>query len=164
MPVRISLLAERSITDAATGAVRTRSVRTLALVAYLVMRAGTAQPRQQLAAMFWPDSSDAQALTNLRRELHALRQIPGAEQCLVVTPADLCRQDTDGVSVDLRRFDRERAAAFAASAGGDLRAALDHADAAWSSTAASCCRGFTTTGCWTPGPRCSVNAWTSARC
>jgi DNA-binding SARP family transcriptional activator len=46
------------------------------------------------------------------------------------TPADLCWQDTDGVSVDLRCFDRERAAAFAASAGGNLRAALDHADAA----------------------------------
>ena len=32
---------------------------------------------RQLAAALWPDSTDAQALTNLRRELHHLRAVLG---------------------------------------------------------------------------------------
>jgi DNA-binding SARP family transcriptional activator len=31
-------------------------------------------PRQRVAGALWPDSTDAQALTNLRRELHHLRE------------------------------------------------------------------------------------------
>jgi DNA-binding SARP family transcriptional activator len=37
------------------------------------VHAGAPQTRQRIAALFWPDSTDAQALTNLRRELHNLR-------------------------------------------------------------------------------------------
>ena len=54
--------------------VRTRSSRAVALVAFLVAHAGSPQPRQRIAGLFWPDSTDAQALTNLRRELHHLRR------------------------------------------------------------------------------------------
>jgi DNA-binding SARP family transcriptional activator len=71
--LRISLLGEQSIVDDATGAARSRSARTLALAAYLVVHAGTPQSRQRIAGLFWSESTDAQALTNLRRELHNLR-------------------------------------------------------------------------------------------
>src|SRR4051794_41440250 len=110
MVVRISLLGERSIVDGATGAVRTRSARAAALVAYLVLHAGAPQSRQHLAAVFWPDSSDAQALTNLRRELHALRQVLHDEPALVVSASDLCWQDSPSVQVDVRSFAGERRA------------------------------------------------------
>jgi len=45
------------------------------ILAYLALqRAGTVA-RQKLAGLLWPDSTDGQALTNLRRELHHLRQV-----------------------------------------------------------------------------------------
>ena len=71
--LRIALLGEQSIVDDTTGAARSRSARTLALAAFLALHAGSPQTRQRIASLFWPDSTDAQALTNLRRELHGLR-------------------------------------------------------------------------------------------
>jgi DNA-binding SARP family transcriptional activator len=43
------------------------------LVAYLTLHAGTAISRQQIAFLFWADSREAQARTNLRQLLHHLR-------------------------------------------------------------------------------------------
>ncbi len=80
--------------------------------------------------MFWPESTDAQALTNLRRELHTLRQVLPESPALVVTASDLCWQDTPAVEVDVRSFARERAAASEAAARGDGIAAVRHAEAA----------------------------------
>lgn len=66
----VRLLGEQAIIDDVTAGVPTRSHRSLALVAYLALHAHAPQPRQRIAGLFWPDSSDAQALINLRRELH----------------------------------------------------------------------------------------------
>src|SRR3954465_6716796 len=72
--LRISLLGEQVIEDDATGEIRSGSSRTLPLVGYLALPAGPPQSRQVMAGLFWPESTDAQALTNLRRELHLLRR------------------------------------------------------------------------------------------
>lgn len=48
--------------------------RPQALLAYLVLHRDIPQTLQQLAFQFWVDSTEAQARTNLRRELHHLRQ------------------------------------------------------------------------------------------
>jgi DNA-binding SARP family transcriptional activator len=128
--LRIALLGEQSIVDATTGAARSRSARTLALAAFLVVHAAAPQPRQRIAGLFWPESADAQALTNLRRELHALRHALAGDPCLVVTARDLCWQDTGDVRVDLRVFAREADAARQADVAGNADAALAHADAA----------------------------------
>ena len=85
--LHVSLLGEQAITDDGA-AVQARSSRAVALVAFLVPHAGAPQPRQRIAGMFWPDSTDAQALTNLRRELHHLRQVLGDEP--------LARRDAQG--------------------------------------------------------------------
>ncbi|HEY1320010.1 MAG TPA: hypothetical protein VGF32_07175, partial [Streptosporangiaceae bacterium] len=82
-----------AITGDGTGA-RHGSPRALALIAFLAAHAGAPQSRQLIAGLFWPDSADAQALTNLRRELHHLRQALADEPSLVVTARDLCWQDT----------------------------------------------------------------------
>jgi DNA-binding SARP family transcriptional activator len=56
------------------------------LLALLLLERGRAFAREQLAYRLWPDSSDAQALTNLRRELHHLRRaLPDADALIVVT-------------------------------------------------------------------------------
>jgi DNA-binding SARP family transcriptional activator/tetratricopeptide (TPR) repeat protein len=127
--LQVSVLGEQAITDDGAG-VQVHSSRAVALVAFLAAHAGAPQPRQRIAGMFWPDSTDAQALTNLRRELHYLRQVLGDERSLVVTPRDLCWRDSETCRVDLRVFDRERQAALAATAAGDDEGVLGHAAAA----------------------------------
>ncbi len=122
--LRVSLLGEQSIAGAG---VRARSSRAVALVAFLAAHTGSPQPRQRIAGLFWPDSTDAQALTNLRRELHQLRQILADDPSLVVTSTDLGWRDTTTCRVDLRVFDVERKAALAAAAVGDDDGILAHA-------------------------------------
>ena len=127
--LHVSVLGEQAITDAGAG-VQACSSRAVALVAFLAAHAGAPQSRHRIAGMFWPDSTDAQALTNLRRELHHLRQVLGDERSLVVTPRDLCWRDSETCRVDLRIFDSKRRAALAAAAAGDDAGVLGHAAAA----------------------------------
>jgi DNA-binding SARP family transcriptional activator/tetratricopeptide (TPR) repeat protein len=122
----VSLLGEQAIIDDASGAVRTRSSRAVALIAYLVAHAGAPQTRHRISLLFWPDSTDAQALTNLRRELHHLRQVLGEQPSLVVTSTDLSWRDSDTSRVDLRTFQTERAIVLAASDDGDDESVISH--------------------------------------
>ena len=102
--------------DPATERIRTRSVRTIALLGLLVARTGSPQSRATIAGVFWPESGDAQALTNLRRELHQLRRILGEDdESLEVTSSQLCWHDTGRHRVDLGTFLRERRAALDAT-------------------------------------------------
>ena len=126
---QVTLLGEQAISDA-NGTVRVRSSRTIELVAFLVIHAGRPQTRQRIAALFWPDSTDEQALTNLRRELHHLRGVLDEGSSLAVTARDLCWQDTPDCEVDVRAFASSRAAALAAAARGDTTGMLEHVDAA----------------------------------
>ena len=73
--VRVELLGGfRVLTDGRSTA-RPPSARQQQLIAFLVLHARSAPiPRQRVAGSLWPESSDAQALTNLRRELHHLRE------------------------------------------------------------------------------------------
>ena len=53
------------------------------LLAYLVLHRDVPQQRQHLAFLFWPDTTEAQARTNLRQLLHQLRQaLPAVEHFL----------------------------------------------------------------------------------
>ena len=99
--LRVRVLGERCAVDDVTGEVLTRSARTIALVAYLALHRGTPQPRVRVAEAFWPDSAQQQALTNLRRELHQLRRMPGAGTAVVATGTDLTWVGAGGVEVDL---------------------------------------------------------------
>src|SRR5919202_1846422 len=71
------------------------SPRVQSLVARLVLHAGVPQPRQQLAYLYWPDSAERQARTNLRRTVYDLRlALPDAERYLDLEgPALLWRAD-----------------------------------------------------------------------
>ncbi len=123
----ISLLGEQVIDDEGTGRVLARSSRTTALIGYLAIHAGTPQTRQRIAASFWPDSTDAQALTNLRRELHHLRQLLADDESLEVTGTDLCWRDTDTCRVDVRVLETEMRRAAEAARSGDADALATHA-------------------------------------
>jgi DNA-binding SARP family transcriptional activator/tetratricopeptide (TPR) repeat protein len=133
--LHVSLLGEQAITEDGTS-VQAHSSRSIALVAFLAVHAGAPQSRQRIAGTFWPESTDAQALTNLRRELHNLRQVLGRESSLVVTSRDLCWCDTGSCRVDLRAFTIARSAALAAAAAGDDAGVVQHA-----ATAVECYKG-----------------------
>jgi DNA-binding SARP family transcriptional activator/tetratricopeptide (TPR) repeat protein len=61
------------------------------LLAYLLLQRDRPLPRQHLAFLFWPDSTEKQALTNLRNLWYRLRQtLPHADRCL--TADDLTMQ------------------------------------------------------------------------
>ena len=49
--------------------------RLQALLAYLLLHRQAPQSRRRLAFLFWPDSAEAQALTNLRKQLLYSRKL-----------------------------------------------------------------------------------------
>jgi two-component SAPR family response regulator len=60
------------------------SVRGQSLLAYLLLHHDTPQPCQYLVYLLWPDSTEAQTRTNLRREIHHLRRaLPKADHFLL---------------------------------------------------------------------------------
>ncbi|MER5436326.1 AAA family ATPase [Streptomyces sp. NPDC002588] len=126
----IRLLGEQRIISGTDSDAMPQPSRAVALLGYLVLRTGMAQSRQHLAAVFWPDSGEAQARTNLRRELHHLRLLLGPDPSLVIGIATLAWCDSPSCRVDVRVFRTERAAAMAAWAAGDRPGFLAHAAAA----------------------------------
>jgi predicted ATPase/DNA-binding SARP family transcriptional activator len=82
------------------------SLRLQSLLGYLVLHRHMPQPRHQLAFLFWPDSSEAQARTNLRRELHQLRQaLPEAERFLRIDAATLQWRSEAPFALDVGEFE-----------------------------------------------------------
>ncbi|MEZ4677397.1 MAG: BTAD domain-containing putative transcriptional regulator [Caldilineaceae bacterium] len=62
------------------------SPRLQTLLAYLALHADAPQPRRQIAYLFWPESTETQARTNLRKLLLQLRRaLPTAEEFLTIT-------------------------------------------------------------------------------
>lgn len=116
----ITLLGGVEITRAGSSA-GPLPVRALHLLAYLVAHPDVPQPRAHLAGLFWPGSDDAQARTNLRRELHHLRGL--VPDCLEVDARTLTWHDRPGVTVDVRAFQTARDEALRALAEHGPRAA-----------------------------------------
>lgn len=82
----IHLLGHLRITYEGMSVANLQTDRYQSLVAYLVLKAKTPQPRSLVADLFWPNLPETDAKTNLRRELYRLRQVlPAADQFLKVT-------------------------------------------------------------------------------
>lgn len=80
--------------------------RQQALLACLILNRHRPMSRQQLASLFWPDSSDSQALTNLRRELHNLRRaLPEADRFLLIEPGSVRWSDEPPFACDVCDFE-----------------------------------------------------------
>ncbi len=82
--------------------------RLQSLVAYLLLHRSSPVPRQRLAFLLWPDSSEAQARTNLRNLLHVLNKaLPDAERFLTTDGQTLqWRPETD-YTLDVADFEKE---------------------------------------------------------
>jgi len=71
--LRIRLLGEFSLVYGGQPVTTVNTPRLQALLAYLLLRRRAPQSRRYLAFLFWPDSSDAQARTHLRKLRHRKR-------------------------------------------------------------------------------------------
>ena len=130
-PLRVRLLGDFSVVYGQATLTSVSTPRLQMLLAYLVLHRATPQFRQHLAFHFWPDSSEAQARTNLRREFHHLRQVlPDADR-FVSTDARTLQWRADApATLDVADFEAAIAAAERAEAGGDQAAARRSLEAA----------------------------------
>ncbi|MBK1879869.1 AAA family ATPase [Pelagicoccus mobilis] len=96
------------------------TIRLRGLLAYLLVKRGTALQRSRLAFEFWPDSTEKQAKTNLRHLLHELRKkLPDADS-FIEANAKTIEWRTDGdVDLDVDVFEGAMTAALLACKRGD---------------------------------------------
>lgn len=80
--------------------------RLQSLLAYLALHAQTPLSRRHLAFLFWPDSSEEQARTNLRRQLYELRvALPSAEEYLAIRSQWIQWRPAAPFTVDVSEFE-----------------------------------------------------------
>lgn len=100
------------------------TVRMQSLLVYLVLHRHTPLPRQQLAFLFWPDTTEVQARADLRNLVYLLRHaLPEADQFLKVDPQTLQWRPDAPFTLDVNDFERTVARANQAEAARDLAAA-----------------------------------------
>jgi DNA-binding SARP family transcriptional activator/predicted ATPase len=113
--MRISLFGNLRISVAGRAVTAVNTNRLQSLIAYLILHGDAPQPRERLAFMLWPASSESQARTNLRQLLHHLKR---------ALPAECNMLQTDHFAVQWRRDASCAVDAF------DFQAAIDAAAAA----------------------------------
>jgi DNA-binding SARP family transcriptional activator/predicted ATPase len=126
---QVHLLADFRLVHNGTLITNVSSPRQQSLLAYLVLHRDALQPRQHLAFLFWPDSSETQARTNLRNLLHQLRRdLPDAERLLCISTRSIEWRNEMECRLDVAVF--EHALRQAEEAGADehrIQAALKEA-------------------------------------
>ena len=118
--LEISLLGEQRVAMDGSVVVALSAPRPMALIGFMLVHAGAPQRREHIAAQFWPDSTDAQARTNLRRELHALRAgFPHVDRWLTAEGGTLLWRLGPDCQLDVAAFEAAADAAAKAQAAGD---------------------------------------------
>lgn len=99
------------------------TARLQALLTYLLLHRTASQAREHLAFLFWPDTSEAQALTNLRNLLHKLRQaLPTPERFLLIDARSVQWRPDAPYTLDVATFEQAVAQATTCP---DLASAID---------------------------------------
>jgi len=118
--IDISLLGEMRVALDSSVVVALRSPRAMALLGFLLVHRGAPQRREYVAGQFWPDSSQAQARANLRRELHSLRSgLPQVQRWLTADSGTLLWRLDPDCRLDVAVFEAAADAATAALAAAD---------------------------------------------
>jgi DNA-binding SARP family transcriptional activator len=102
--VRLRVLGEFELT-AGGEVVAITSGRARALLGYLAVHAGARHSRERLAYRLWPDSTDAQARTNLRNLLHQLRHSAPVVGTMLGIDRDAVAWTPGTAWVDVHEFD-----------------------------------------------------------
>jgi DNA-binding SARP family transcriptional activator/predicted ATPase len=101
------------------------SPRLQSFLAYLLLHRGTPQPRQYVSFLYWPDSTESQARTNLRKLLYDLRQaLPDPDTFLHADDQTIRWRDEAPLRLDVDAFETSLAEAEGA---GWAQAALERA-------------------------------------
>src|SRR5262249_19897603 len=83
------------------------SARAESLLGYLLLHRDAPQPRQRLAFLLWPGSTERQAQPNLRKVLHNLRRaLPGADRLIEIGPRTLRWRADAPLWLDVEHFER----------------------------------------------------------
>ena len=94
----VNLLGEPRVLDGDQKEIAIPSKKTMALLAYLAIAPGNAQPREELVNLLWGDRFDQQGRQSLRQALYAVRKVLGDEcaQSLLMDGelVSLCREQT----------------------------------------------------------------------
>jgi serine/threonine protein kinase/predicted ATPase len=85
LPLQISLFGNLRISVGGRSITAVNTNRLQSLIAYLILHGDMPQPRERLAFLLWPGSSESQARTNLRQLLHHLKRALPTECNLLVT-------------------------------------------------------------------------------
>src|SRR5271169_834611 len=103
--MRISLFGNLRISFAGRPVTAVNTNRLQSLFAYLILHSDVPQPRERLAFMLWPGSSESQARTNLRQLLHHLkRALPDESNSLVADHFVVQWRPDNSCSVDALEF------------------------------------------------------------
>ncbi len=101
------------------------------LMAHLSLHRATPISRQQLAFLFWPDSTNQQALKNLRTLLTRLRQtLPDADDFIDVTAQTIQWRSEAQLMLDVAEFETAVRQGAAAQKAGDNNGAVNALEAA----------------------------------
>lgn len=129
--LHIQLLGDFRLTYGEEAVTSVNTTRLQSLLAYLVLHRSAPQPRQHLAFLFWPDSTEAQARSNLRTLLTRLRHgLPDADRFLHVDTQTLQWQPEAPFTLDVAEFEAALARADRAERAGNrtgTRMALERA-------------------------------------
>ena len=114
--LHLSLLGSFQATLQGDSITQFRSDKIRALLAYLAVEADIPHRRETLAALLWPES--ANAMRNLRKSLHRLRQTldgcqAGLSDALLTTTRQTIRLEAAAVILDVAQFEQSLAAARA---------------------------------------------------
>ncbi len=127
--LELKLLGDYAVTAAGTPVPALNASRLQELITYLAVHHGAPQPRASVAFLFWPESSDSQAQTNLRQLLHAVRtRLPSAEAHVDFGDRTIHWRADSPAAIDLVRFQATAARAAQAAPAERvvcLRAAVD---------------------------------------
>ncbi len=127
----VSLLGDFCIRNDEAPVTDVDTSRLQSLLAYLMLHRDAPQSRAHLAFLFWPDTSEAQARTNLRNLLHHLRHaLPDADSYLEAGVQTLQWHSDAPFTLDAADFDSALAHSEQAQQMGDfaaVREALERA-------------------------------------
>src|SRR5438093_6422508 len=127
--LRIRLFGELDLRRGEAPLPPVESTRAASLLAHLLLHREAPQARQRLAFLLWPDSTEAQAQTNLRHVLHNLRRaLPDLDRFLGVTPRTLQWRADAPLWLDVAVFEAAVARAEQDVADGGLAALREAVD------------------------------------
>ncbi|OQY86890.1 MAG: hypothetical protein B6D40_00455 [Anaerolineae bacterium UTCFX3] len=122
--LEIQLLGGFSVRYGGREAQALHSERLALLLSYLALHAEAALTRRQVAYLFWPETGDEQARTNLRNLFHYFKKaLPEADALLELDGQTIRWRDASNLNVDALQF---RAALTAARAAQDDETRIRH--------------------------------------